>query len=110
MDPIMKHPEYIRAKEHLMALGLKWEWLTHTVDTAGPAAFFFPNGKRGYHSECPYYEGFWLCGGFGGSKCNLSEAPRPVIYYEAVCTKKYEDCPHWKPVGMTQEQPNGKVK
>lgn len=33
MDPIEQHPAYIRAKEHLIEQGLKYGWLTHTVDT-----------------------------------------------------------------------------
>ena len=96
MDPIFNHPKYLRAKERLISLGLKWEWMTDIVDPSKPGAYFLKNGQRGYRSACPYYEGFWLCGGFGSPKCSLSEELRPHIYFDMFCVEHFEECPHWR--------------
>lgn len=46
MDPIERHPEYIKAKEHLIEKGLKYERLTYTVDTTNTYAQFVPPGEE----------------------------------------------------------------
>ena len=95
MEFLVKHPAYLRAKAHLISMGLKYEWLTSTVDLNNPITYFFKNGRQGYRSTCPHYEGYWLCGGFGSPKCRLSDPPRPMLYYDTFCSKDHQQCPHW---------------
>lgn len=94
MDPIEQHPEYIKAKEHLIEKGLKFEWLTYTVDTTNPYAQFVPPGKKHNASPCPCYLGRWLLGGFGAVKCKAVKEPIPGAYFDLICEKNYETCPY----------------
>lgn len=94
MEFLVKHPVYLQAKARLTSQNLKYEWLTSTVDPKDPLAFFIKNGRLGYRSTCPYYEGYWLCGGFGSPKCRLSDHPRPLLYYDTFCSKDHNQCPH----------------
>lgn len=93
-DPIVNHPEYIRAKERLISLGLKWEWLTHTIDTENPHTQFLPAGKRESKSDCPCYQGRWRLGGFGAVKCGAVQEPLPGAYYDLICGSRHETCPY----------------
>lgn len=96
MDPIEQHPAYIRAKENLIEQGLKYGWLTHTVDTTSIYAQFIPAGKKHNVSPCPCYLGRWRLGGFGAVKCKVSKDPLPGAYFDLICEKNHETCPHRK--------------
>lgn len=107
MDPIETHPEYIRAKERLISLGLKWEWLTYIPDPSIPPVTFLKNGKLCYCSPCPHYEGYWLGLGFGCVKCSAANHPVPGTYLDFVCRERHETCPYWMAEKQTQQERTG---
>ncbi len=94
MDPIEQHPAYISAKEHLIEQGLKYEWLTHVVDTTSIYTQFIPAGKKYNVRPCPCYLGRWRLGAFGAVKCKAVKDPLPGAYFDLICEKNHKTCPH----------------
>ena len=73
-------------------------WINQVPDTSGSCDLYLPRGKTRsgitiYRSECPYYTGRWLCGGFSAVDCALVDQLLPGIVGDINCTKDHAYCP-----------------
>lgn len=90
-------PGFVEAKTNLEEKGFLSAWIYETIDPKAKYAIFLKNGKPGYKSPCPYYEGYWLCGGFGSVQCRAVDTLFPGLQWDITCGKKHEQCPFYKP-------------
>ncbi len=86
--------EYKQVKDDLIEKGRPWEWILKTVDPNDKYAAFLRDGKPWYRSECPNYEGYWLCGGTGSVQCKAAEKMLPGIHHVLFCGKEFGTCPY----------------
>ncbi len=100
-------PEIIKVKEDLRKRGHCCEWLSKVCDITQFGAVYIKNGKtfKVYASDCPYYQGHWLLGGFGATDCTAFDEPIPGIITDLHCSKDYTLCPAYR-AKNTQIQEN----
>lgn len=87
-DALSRFADIIReVEDDLTQRGRPCGWVSRCVDPAEPGAMFLPDGGRGknYRSDCPHYEGYWLCGGIGSVQCALGGL-LPGIIWGKVCS------------------------
>lgn len=82
--------------DYLIAKGLPANWPTGIVDPAGNGVCYLPGGKPWYKSDCPHYEGYYLCGCIGSVRCATAGELLPGIVQYKVCSKEFEKCPFYK--------------
>ena len=80
----------------LQARGRPAEWPLHVPDPDERGTSYLPEGKPWYKSQCPCYEGFYLCGGTGAVRCRTSEELLPGVVWYTRCSKDYAGCPYYK--------------
>lgn len=85
-----------RVIDHLKERGLPHEWPIYVPDPANPATLKAIATKNNYKSQCPYYRGYWLCGGIGGVECDAAEEIVPGCVWNELCEKRHEACPFYK--------------
>lgn len=83
---------------HLKERGLPARWPTRVPDPTAFGTLFLPKGKgfSCYKSECPSYEGYYLCGGTGAVKCKTCPELLPGIVIDTMCRKDFNACPYYK--------------
>lgn len=84
------------AIDHLTAKGLPAYWPEKVVDPTEAGVCYLPGGKPWYKSDCPCYEGYYLCGGIGSVRCRTAGELLPGIVQYKVCSKEYPKCPFFK--------------
>ena len=84
-------------KQGIESRGYRSEWVSKVpkVDEYTP---FLQKGKskhgiKCYLSDCPHYNGIYLCGGAGALDCNLVSERLPGIIKDLHCTKEHDKCP-----------------
>ena len=82
--------DYLRAKD------LPCEWPQKVPDPENPATLKATVTASSYKSRCPYYRGYWLCGGIGGVECAAAGEIIPGIVWYKTCSEKHIDCPFYK--------------
>lgn len=82
--------------QYLQDKGLPADWPTGIVDPDGNGVCYLPEGKPWYKSECPHYEGYYLCGCIGTVRCSIAGELLPGIVWDKVCSKEYTKCPFYK--------------
>ncbi|MBP3478112.1 MAG: hypothetical protein J6K03_01345 [Oscillospiraceae bacterium] len=87
---IQKDIDYLKSK------GLPHEWPTHVVDLKHPATLKATVVASLYKSQCPYYKGFWLCGGAGSVECIAAGELLPGNVWYNVCSKEHTQCPFYR--------------
>lgn len=89
-------PEYVREEMLLKTRGKPTEWMYQTAEP-GKYTAFLKDGKPGYKSECPFYDGYYLDGSHGGTSCNACGGMILFgLHYYLVCKKNHENCPFYK--------------
>lgn len=68
-------------------------WIDEVVDPTENDAVFVKNGKPWYKSNCPEYDGFWICGGIGSVQCKVHDGLIPGLHFHLTCGKNPEKCP-----------------
>lgn len=79
--------------ENLKQKNLPSDWPMQTVDLSDPATLKAEATKGSYKSQCPHYEGYWLCGGTGSVECKAFEGLLPGIVWYKTCSKDHHACP-----------------
>lgn len=87
---IQETVDYLREK------GLPANWPTGVVNPKGAGVCYMLEGKPWYKSECPQYEGYYLCGGTGSVQCKTAGELLPGVVQYKVCSKDYKKCPFFK--------------
>lgn len=82
--------------DYLEGIGKPTGWVTRIPDISQASVFFLPEGKPGYRSECPCYEGYWLSGCESAVKCRNIEELLPGIVWYKTCGKGHENCPLYR--------------
>ena len=82
--------------DYLIAKNLPANWPTMVVDPSGEFVQYLPGGKPWYKSDCPCYEGYYLCGGCGSVRCRTAGELLPGIVWDNVCSKEHKNCPFYK--------------
>lgn len=82
--------------DYLTAKGLPANWPTGVVDPSGECVCYLPGGKPWYKSQCPHYEGYYLCGCIGSVRCSTAGELLPGIVQYNVCSKDFKKCPFYK--------------
>lgn len=82
--------------DYLRGKNLPANWPTMVLDPSGEYVQYLPEGKPWYKSDCPYYEGYYLCGGCGSVACKTAGELLPGIVHYKVCGKDYKICPFYK--------------
>lgn len=85
-----------RVIDHLRERGLPCEWPLCVPDPEYPATLKAAATKNSYKSQCPFYGGYWLCGGTGGVECAAAGEIVPGCVWNELCEKRHEDCPFYK--------------
>lgn len=86
-------PGFKEIKERLRMKGLPFNWVDKVVHPDEPGAVFVEKGIPFERSNCPNYEGIWLCGGFSSVKCRAHNDLLPGMMWDTTCGKKPEQCP-----------------
>lgn len=84
------------AIENLIAKNLPANWPTMVVAPSGQGVQYLQKGKPWYRSDCPFYEGYYLCGGTGTVRCSTAGELLPGIVQYKVCSKEYSQCPFFQ--------------
>ena len=87
------YPGFEKSRQYLKSCGAPYEWIDYVVDPTNPYAKFLKNGKPGYLSQCPDYQGYWLLGGRGSVQCAASAQLIPGLHWYITCSQNYENCP-----------------
>lgn len=89
-------PFFPEAAKRIEAAGYGAGWINKNVDISDPVTFFIkPKNRFGYRSDCPHFQGVWLCGGFMSIKCAVCPIPVPGLHLDLTCAKDYEQCPFY---------------
>lgn len=80
-------------KAGIASKGYKSDWVDQTIDPKHPGVVFLKNGKFGYKSNCPNYEGYYLCGGFGSVQCKRGGL-MPGAIANDLCYSQKKKCPY----------------
>ena len=96
-------PGFAEAKARIEEKGYLSEWITKTVDPSEPGAVFLPRGKWPHKSDCPNYQGYWLCGHIGSVKCEACAELLPGLQWDIVCGKDYTRCKFYTETGYQSE-------
>lgn len=86
-------PGFEEAREHLRSKGLPFAWVDRVVTPDEPGAVFVQKGIPFERSNCPEYEGIWLCGGFSSVQCRAHAGLLPGMMWDTTCGKDPERCP-----------------
>ena len=86
-------PGFESARRHLKSCGAPYAWVDYVVDPNEPGATFVKEGKPGYRSQCPHYEGYWLLGGRGSVQCSIADRLIPGLHWYLTCSQDHEVCP-----------------
>lgn len=81
--------------DYLDNKGLPSEWPTNTVDLSDPATIKENVTKSSYESRCPYYGGYWLCGGAGSVECKAFGEMLPGVVWYKTCMERHKECPFY---------------
>ena len=85
-----------QAIDNLKERGFPHEWPMYVPDPENPATLKATATKNNYKSQCPYYQGYWLCGGIGGVECEAAGEIIPGNAWYTLCEKKHTQCPFYK--------------
>lgn len=85
--------------DYLREKGLPANWPTEIVDPSEFGTCYLQDGKPWYKSDCPNYEGYYLCGCIGSVKCSTAGELLPGIVQYKVCSREYTKCPFYKQNG-----------
>lgn len=86
-------PGFAEVRENLRRKGLPFAWVDKVVTPGEPGAVFIEKGIPFERSDCPEYEGIWLCGGFSSVKCRAHASLLPGMIWDTTCSKDPERCP-----------------
>jgi len=78
-------PGFAEAKRRLEGAGRPSAWITELADTLNKCAVFLKDGRPGYRSQCPNYEGYWLDGGTGSVQCGAYGGLLPGLMWSTAC-------------------------
>ena len=89
--------EFKEIKKGIESRGYRSAWVSKVPETNEHSSFL-PKGKtkhgiKCYLSDCPHYNGIYLCGGAGALDCNLVSEHLPGIVQDLHCSKKHNKCP-----------------
>lgn len=93
LTAFMDFPGFEEARQRLKSKGKPYAWIDNVVDSTDPYGYFLKNGKPGYLSQCPDYQGYWLLGGMGSVQCAASAQLIPGLHWYITCSQNYENCP-----------------
>lgn len=98
-------PEIVEVKEYLRQKGLPDEWPTKVSAVKGFGVVYLKKGKpfNAYASDCPFYKGKWLHGGYSATDCAAFDEPIPGIITDLHCSKDYTLCPAYRAKYKKQE-------
>ena len=85
-----------KVEDRLRSKGLPYEWIYKIVEPEEPGAVFIKKGIPFERSDCPEYEGIWLCGGFSSVQCSTHNGLLPGMMWDEICGKDPERCPFRK--------------
>ncbi len=77
-------------KERLKKEGYGYEWIKKIVSPDEKGCVFIKKGRM-YYSNCPYFEGVYLNGGFSSVKCKNTDL-LPGLQFDYLCSKNFEEC------------------
>lgn len=89
--------EFKQIKKGIESRGYRSEWVSK-VPPVDKNSYFLPKGKskhgvKSYLSDCPHYNGIYLCSGAGALDCNLVAEHLPGIIQDLHCSKEHNKCP-----------------
>lgn len=85
-----------RAVDYLAEKGFPNRWPEEVPDPNQEGTIFVKAGKPYNPSKCPYYVGYYLCGGCGGVKCSAAGEIIPGIAWYTVCRNSFDECPFYR--------------
>ena len=91
-DGLWDLPGFAEAREYLRSKGLPFGWVDRVVSPDEPGTVFVKKGIPFERSDCPEYEGCWLCGGFGSVRCRAVPFLLPGLQWDKTCSKDPERC------------------
>jgi len=86
-------PQFVEAVNQLKKNGRKTEFMYGIANPDEQYTFFKSKNKRGYHSDCPFYAGYYLDGVHGATKCSCLEMLLPGGVFEVQCKNHFVNCP-----------------
>lgn len=89
--------EFKQIKKGIESRGYRSEWVSE-IPAIDENSYFLSKGKsktgvKSYLSDCPHYNGIYLCSGAGVLACDLVSEHLPGIIQDLHCSKEHNHCP-----------------
>ena len=86
-------PRFLEFESSLKPRDSRATPIRSTADPNKPYVFFEKNGRLGYRSDCPDYDGYWLDGVHSAVVCKQVDFLLPGVILELYCRYHCNECP-----------------